>query len=196
MSYPQRQYITLNILMDRIRSRIVQKGIIGVKKVSNLLLSIEKKSTDLIDIKTDLPKLINDLGIIVNKTELIELGRLLDQNKTGKISFIDFALQIAPPMNEIRTMWIKKAFDKIDLKNEGRVKNEILSNLFNPDPNETIKIGKISAKDIFKNLIETYDNDFDGFISREDFNDIYREISPSIKDDEEFINLIKNTWKI
>jgi Ca2+-binding EF-hand superfamily protein len=57
-------------------------------------------------------------------------------------------------------------------------------------------MGKKTASAIFANLLKSYDSDGDGQITRDEFIDYYREISPSIDNDECFALMIKNAWKL
>jgi Ca2+-binding EF-hand superfamily protein len=57
-------------------------------------------------------------------------------------------------------------------------------------------MGKTTANAIFANLLKSYDSDSDGQITRDEFIDYYREISPSIDNDEYFALMIKNAWKL
>ena len=49
---------------------------------------------------------------------------------------------------------------------------------------------------IFTNLLRSYDDDGDGKITRDEFIDYYREISPSIDEDEYFAEMMKSAWKL
>lgn len=193
---PQRQYIELNHLMDRIRQRIVQRGAVGIKGIGRLFRIADDNNDKMIDLHNELPKLMNDIGIILNKTEMNELIRLLDKNGDGTIDYEEFLYQMAPPLNDERIKWINKAFDKLDVDGSGTVTIDDLQAIHNPQSSELVRMGKTTANQIFANLLRSYDDDGDGTITREEFIDYYREISPSIDNDEYFALMMKNAWKL
>jgi Ca2+-binding EF-hand superfamily protein len=193
---PPRQYINLNALLARIRTRIVERGAIGIKGLGRLFRIADDDSNHVIDLRSELPKLMGDIGVILNKTELNELSRLLDKNGDGQITYDEFLYQMAPPLSEERVKWINKAFDKLDVDGSGQVSIQDVEAVHNPKSSELVRMGKTTANAIFVNLLQSYDLDGDGRITREEFIDYYREISPSIDNDEYFATMMKNAWKL
>lgn len=191
-----RKYIELNALMDRIRARIVERGAVGIKGIGRLFRIADDDSSNSIDLHNELPKLMNDIGVILNKTELTELIRLLDRNGDGTISYDEFLYQMAPPLSEERIKWINKAFDKLDVDGSGVVSIADLEAVHNPSSSQLVRMGKTTANQIFANLLSSYDSDADGTITRDEFIDYYREISPSIDTDEYFATMMQNAWKL
>ena len=193
---PKRQYIELDALMNRIRQRIVERGVVGIKGLGNLFKIADDNTDKVIHLHSELPRLMSDVGIILNKTEMNELERLLDRNGDGTISYDEFLYQMAPPLSDERIKWINKAFDKLDVEGTGLVDIADLEAIHNPKTSELVKMGKTTANAIFANLLRSYDDDGDGKISRDEFIDYYREISPSIESDEYFAMMMKNAWKL
>ncbi|OHT14604.1 EF hand family protein [Tritrichomonas foetus] len=191
-----RKYIELNSLMERIRARIVERGAIGVKGIGRLFRIADDNADNSIDLHNELPKLMNDIGVILNKTELTELERLLDKNGDGTISYDEFLYQMAPPLSEERIKWINKAFDKLDVDGSGLVNIADIQAVHNPKTSELVRMGKTTANQIFANLLQSYDQDGDGTITRDEFIDYYREISPSIDTDEYFATMMQSAWKL
>jgi Ca2+-binding EF-hand superfamily protein len=193
---PVRKYIDLNALLARIRQRIVERGAIGIKGLGRLFRIADDNADNKIDLQNELPKLMGDIGVILNKTELNELVRLLDRDGGGEISYDEFLYQMAPPLTEDRIYWINKAFDKLDVDGSGKVSIQDVQAIHNPKSSELVRMGKTTANAIFANLLRSYDEDGDGLITRDEFIDYYREISPSIDNDEYFATMMKNAWKL
>jgi Ca2+-binding EF-hand superfamily protein len=192
----KRQYIDLNSLLSRIRTRIVERGAVGVKGIGRLFRIGDDNNDRKIDLVNELPKLMGDIGVVVNKTELQELIRLLDRDGNGVINYEEFLFQMSPPLSEARIQWINKAFDKLDADGNGYVSIADLDASHNPQATELLRLGRSSANDIFANLLRSYDTDADGIITRDEFIDYYRQISPSIDTDEYFAQMIKSAWKL
>lgn len=193
---PKRNYIDVDSLMARIRQRIVERGAVGIKGIGRLFKIADDSGDWKIDVHNELPKLMTDIGIILNKTELQELSRHLDINGDGVIDYEEFLIRMAPPMSEERIKWCNKAFDKLDVDGSGVVTIRDIEMVHNPDKSELVRMGKTTAQAIFANLCRSYDEDGDGNITREEFIDYYRHISPSIDSDEYFATMMTNTWKL
>jgi Ca2+-binding EF-hand superfamily protein len=193
---PKRQYIDINSLMTRIRARIVERGSTGIQGIGRLFRIADDSRDQVIDLVTELPKLMNDIGVVLNKTELTELGRLLDRDNSGTITYDEFLYQMAPPLSEERVKWINKAFDKLDTDGSGQISIADIEAAHNPAASQLVKMGKTTANAVFASLLRSYDRDSDGVITRTEFLDYYREISPSIDTDEHFVLMIKNAWKL
>jgi Ca2+-binding EF-hand superfamily protein len=193
---PKRQYIDINSLMTRIRARIVERGATGIKGIGRLFRIADDNRDQTIDLMTELPKLMNDIGVVLNKTELTELGRLLDRDNSGAITYDEFLYQMAPPLSQERVKWINAAFDKLDTDGSGHISIADIEATHNPDASQLVKMGKTTANAIFASLLRSFDQDSDGLITRTEFLDYYREISPSIDTDEQFALMIKSAWKL
>ena len=196
MSAPQRKYLEKNALLEKIRTRIVERGAVGIKGLGRLFRIADDNGDWSIDIQNELPKLLNDIGIILNKTELSELSRILDVNGDGTINYNEFLVMLAPPMSDERIEWCNKAFDKLDVDGSGKISISDLQAVHNPEKSELVRIGKTTAAQIFANLCLSFDDDADGQITREEFIDYYREISASIDNDEYFGLMMTNAWKL
>ena len=168
----------------------------GIKGIGRLFRIADDNNDKAIDLHNELPKLMSDIGVILNKTELNELIRLLDRNGDGTISYDEFLYQMAPPLSEERIKWINKAFDKLDVDGSGKVSIEDVQAVHNPKTSELVRMGKTTANQIFANLLRSYDDDGDGLITRDEFIDYYREISPSIDTDEYFGEMMRSAWKL
>jgi Ca2+-binding EF-hand superfamily protein len=172
----------------------MERGAGGVKGLGRLFHVADQNRDQLLDLVTEMPKMMTDIGVVLNKTELTELVRLLDCDGTGKITYDQFMMIMAPPMNNERIKWVNRAFDQLDVDGVGRVPIATLEATHNPKSSEMIQMGTTTGNVILSNLFKSYDRDADGYISREEFTDYYREISPSVDNDEYFILMIKHAW--
>jgi Ca2+-binding EF-hand superfamily protein len=193
---PRRQYVDLNSLVTRIRQRINERGAVGIQGIGRLFGIADDNRDRSIDLQNELPKLMGDIGLALDKTELTELAQLLDRDHNGSISYDEFLFQMSPPLTEERILWINKAFDKLDADRSGKISIADVEAVHNAQTSELVRLGKTTASAIFANLVRSYDNDGDGLITRDEFIDYYREISPSIDTDEYFVAMIKSAWKL
>ena len=106
-------------------------------------------------------------------------------------------------MNEKRKEIVLKAFDKLDLDKSGKIELSEIKSLYNVKNHKDVLSGKKTEEDLYNEFIETFEmhhNLKKGFkekrVSKEEFLEYYNNISMSIDDDDLFINLISNAWKL
>lgn len=186
-----RVYIDLDGIMNRIREKIVSRGAVGIKGLGRLFRIADDDSNRSVDLHEELPKMLGDVGVLLNKTEIDELSRMLDRNGNGSISFNEFIYHFAPPMSQRRIDIVNKAFDHLDEDNNGVIELSDIERKYARDPTK-----KGASKLVFDNFLQCFDKNGDGTISRDEFMNYYRDISPNIDNDEYFVTLIKNAWRI
>ncbi|EAY06018.1 EF hand family protein [Trichomonas vaginalis G3] len=182
-------------LYEEIRQRIIERGAIGIRGIGRLFGIADDDGNKKIDIREEFPKLIHDIGLKYNKDQIAALSKDLDRDGSGAIDYEEFLFRLAKPMSQARIDMVVKAFESIDKDNNGYVDIKDLQAVHNKEKSEAVRVGKVSAAEVFKNLCANYDNG-DGKITKDEFINYYRQISPSIDNDEHFILLIKNAWKL
>jgi Ca2+-binding EF-hand superfamily protein len=192
MSSPARVFSDLDSLLARIREKIQARGAVGIGGLGRLFRIADDDGNRTLDLKYEFPKLMGDIGVLLNKTELSELGRLLDRNGDGVISYEEFIYFLAPPLNDFRLRLINETFDALDRNGNGVLDIDDFRQMhaLNPSPR------KSSAEVLFASFLSYFDTDRDGTVSRQEFIDYYREVNPSIPSDEYFETLIRAAWKI
>lgn len=173
----------LDAIMNKIREQIVSHGGGGISGLSRKFKIADDNGDKKIDLKEEFPKMIKELNVTLTADEMTKVTQLLDRDKNGTINLEEFLYHFAPPMNETRIEWVNKVFDKLDSDKSGRISKKDLTSMKNSDA-------------VFKNLCNICDKNGSGYIDREELIDYYREISPSIDNDEYFITMLKNAWKL
>jgi Ca2+-binding EF-hand superfamily protein len=183
-------------ILERLREKTLQRGAVGIHGIGRLFRIADDNSDKAIDLKNELPKLIHDIGLQINKAEMDELILHFDKNHNGFVDYEEFLGALAPPINEKRILWVNKAFDKLDADKSGVVTVKDIELVHNPKTSALIRVGKTSADQIFANMLRSYDTDAGGTITKEEFFDYYRQISASIDNDDYFITMIKGAWNL
>lgn len=170
-----------NNMMESIRQQIVKRGGGSIAALERRFYNADTNNDQKISLKDELPKLLSDLKINFNAQQVERLGQLLDLDHDGTIDFDEFLYYIAPPLNPLRTEYVNRIFDKLDKSRSGKISKEELAKAQNSDAR-------------YNPLCKLCDKRGDGVIDRQELIDFYREISPSIESDGEFITMLQNSW--
>ena len=191
-----------NPTIEKFREAIKKKGgrgIIGLARTFKIFDDNNNKSLDF----NEFQKAVKDYAVDLSKNEIKELFDLFERDGTGSIDYDEFLHQIRGEMNEKRKNIVLQAFDKLDLDKSGIVELNEIKSLYNVKNNKEVLSGKKTEEDIYGEFIETFETHHnikkgvrDKRVSREEFLEYYNNISMSIDDDDYFIEMIKNAWKL
>jgi len=107
-------------------------------------------------------------------------------------------------ISEERLNYCHKAFDLLDPQNNGVIDLEFLKTHYNPAGHPLVKLGIKANDEILFEFIESFDefhhHIFDcagkGKVSRDEFIEYFTYVSACIENDEDFINMIQNVWRM
>ncbi|EER17394.1 Calcyphosin, putative [Perkinsus marinus ATCC 50983] len=86
-------------------------------------------------------------------------------------------------------------FDHLDSNGDGLLTSEDV-NCVNPSNHPDVKAGIRRPEHIFAEVMQVFDANDDGRVSLEEWLEYYEAVSASIDDDEIFIHMLKNVWKM
>ncbi|KAK8876332.1 hypothetical protein M9Y10_006530 [Tritrichomonas musculus] len=193
-----RFFITPDDLSQRIREKIQSRGLIGLRGLGTLLRQSEENGSQTFDLEMDIPKILSDFGVFINRTEVVEMKRILGSDTYGQVSLIDFVNFLTPPMNLERQKIVERAFDQKDSDRSGSLSINEIQNIshYQSSAMTLLAVRKSSPEALFQNLIKLYQKEGSDSVPREEFIDYYRLISSGIQDDLEFINMVKSSWGV
>ena len=100
-------------------------------------------------------------------------------------------------MNATRIEVVDKAYGKMDANGDGHVTMDDVRKEYNVDSHPKFISGEMTADQIFASFMGRMgDADGDGNISKQEWYDYYNGISASVDNDEEFVLIITNAWKL
>lgn len=193
-----RFFITPDDLSQRIREKIQSRGLIGLRGLGTLLRQSEENGSQTFDLEMDIPKILSDFGVFINRTEVVEMKRILGSDTYGQVSLIDFVNFLTPPMNLERQKIVERAFDQKDSDRSGSLSINEIQNIshYQSSAMTLLAVRKSLPEALFQNLIKLYQKEGSDSVPREEFIDYYRLISSGIQDDLEFINMVKSSWGV
>ena len=150
----------------------------------------------------DLSVAIQELHLNISYDEMHEFFTNLDVEKTGRIPTNDVIKVIKGILNDKRKSYINTIFSQIDTDKKGVIKVNYFKILFNARNHPDVLEGKKTEQEIYNQFCYTIDayvrinNILNNKLNNEQFIDYYSGISPSIKTDEEFKNILVKVWNI
>jgi hypothetical protein len=193
-----RYFITPADLAARLRARSQQRGLVGLRGVGTLFRQAEEDGDQTFSLSQDIPKILSEFGVFMNKTEIVELVRHLDTYGTGEVTLVDFLAFLAPPLTASRESWVAKAFSKHDPGGTGALE---LSRIRRLAANRGSAVTRLAAarsspEMLLQNFVRYHEEEGATSIPREAFFDYYRVAAAGFEEDREFISAVRSIWGV
>ena len=187
------------LLLEKLKEKIhINNGMTFYSFIKNLKTNEETLSqTVSID---ELSLSLQQLKLNISSNDIYDFFNYLDSEKTGRISTNIILIILKGELNDRRKLYLNKIFKILDKEKKGELSINKLKNTFNAKNHPDV-LNKIKNEDeIYNQFCYTldiyirYNNILNYSINNEQFLDYYSGISPSIKDDEYFENILENVW--
>ena len=184
-------------IINRIRQKIVERG--GSNGIRSLgkLLAIMDNSGDKRLSRDELMYGLRDYGISLTPTELEQVFFAFDRDRNGSVDIDEFLIAMKGDLNDRRRRLVNLAFDILDRDKSGFVTIDDLVDVYDVTSNPAFKAGKITKQQAYEEFLSQWDRlEKDGMVTRDEFEDYYKDISSSIDGDDYFELMIRNAWRI
>jgi Ca2+-binding EF-hand superfamily protein len=148
-------------------------------------------------------KSLHEFETELSDEEISNLFSYFDKDNTGVINYLNFINAIHGPMNQKRILILKEAFKKLDLDKGGQVEIGEIKSQFNAKNDKDVKSGEKTEEEVYTEFVDTFQMNHDNRVgprnkrvTLDEFIDYYNFISMGIEDDNYFISLIQNSWKL
>jgi Ca2+-binding EF-hand superfamily protein len=140
---------------------------------------------------------LRDIGISLNEDEALAVLKHFDRNGNGMVSFDEFLRAIRGEINSNRLVWIKKAYQKLDVNGDGTVKLDDIAKLYDVSKHPDVTQGRKDPKQVYLEFMKLWDTQVaDGIVTFEEFLDYFADVSASVDTDEYFAVMMQNAWKL
>ena len=187
------------LLLEKIKEKIhINNGTTFYTFIKNLKTNEETLSQTIsID---ELSLSLQQLKLNISSNDIYDFFNYLDIDKKGRVPTNIILILIKGKLNERRKLYLNKIFKILDKEKKGEISINKLKNIFN-SKNHPDVLNKIKNEDeIYNQFCYTldiyirYNNILNYSINNDQFLDYYSGISPSIKDDEYFENILEGVW--
>lgn len=180
-------FINLNEIKERIHERIISRGAVGIQGLGHLFRITDANSGTSFDIYRELPGILCEAGIVLNKIELNEFMRLLDYKGSGRMTYDDLARHFAPKMSPKRLNAVGDVFNKLDVNG---TQYFYLADIFSKNP----ELASRNVTPVMNNFIRCFDGIGNDRVSINDFYTYYRDVSANFSSDDRFIETLYRSW--
>eukprot|EP00826_Nyctotherus_ovalis_P002870 TRINITY_DN10578_c0_g2_i1.p1 TRINITY_DN10578_c0_g2~~TRINITY_DN10578_c0_g2_i1.p1 ORF type:complete len:604 (-),score=159.16 TRINITY_DN10578_c0_g2_i1:699-2510(-) len=189
-----------SIMLNRFRSKLISRG-------TKAVFGMEKqfKLTDIDEsgrlTKEELRDAIRDYRVDLDSRDFENLMRMFGE-ETGVVNYKKFLQIVVGRMSELRKIVVEKAFDYLDVENEGAIDMKTLRDSYDGRMDPDVKLGRKTEDESTNEFIMNFDIHHDEYkaagdiVTKEEFIEYYTKISAAIGSDSHFSALATNVWGI
>jgi len=146
---------------------------------------------------TEFKYAMRDYGIPISDDETSAVVKYFDTNKDGKISFDEFLRAIRGDLNQRRLEMVHMAYDVLDKSGDGLVTIDDIMMAYDASYHPDFQSGRKTKEEVLREFMQVWEtHKKDGIVTKEEFEDYYKDISASIDSDDYFELMIRNAWHI
>ena len=174
-------------------------GLISLNKQFKLFDENNSKTLDYDEFKNAL----KEYKVNLEDDEILKLFNQFDRNGDGIIEYEEFLKEVRGPMNAKRKAVVTQAFNKLDIDRSGYIDMNEIKHAYNAKNNPDVRQGKKTEEEVYTDFMDTFQENHllkagprTKRVTYEEFLDYYNTISMGIKDDDQFVFLMQNAWKL
>ena len=174
-------------------------GLISLNKQFKLFDENNSKTLDYDEFKNAL----TEYKVNLEDDEILKLFNQFDRNGDGIIEYEEFLKEVKGPMNAKRKAVVTQAFNKLDIDRSGFIDMNEIKHVYNAKNNPDVRQGKKTEEEVYTDFMDTFQENHllkagprTKRVTYEEFLDYYNTISMGIKDDDQFVFLMQNAWKL
>jgi len=183
--------------IEELRKTCLDRGVNGIRMIGRTFRIIDSNGSRSLD-REELQSGLREFGVSMSRSRVEELFQYLDKDGSGSVSFDEFLEALRPPMSKARLNVIGQAFEKLDKTKDGVITVDDLRLLYNVEHHPKYKSGEMSRDQILREFMDTFQQGgvLDDQVTREEFVNYYSGVSASIDDDQYFVLMMKQAWKL
>ena len=141
---------------------------------------------------------LRENGADLTDKEAMTLLDFFDKDENGHVDFDEFLVGIRGQLNDKRKAIVEKAFLKFNKDDSNDyIDGKDLEGVYDVRMHPKYESGQMTKEEIFDEfLVSMGDKDRDGKITKEEWFEYYAAVSSNIDNDEHFVLLMRNAWKL
>ncbi|XP_078583315.1 calcyphosin-2-like isoform X1 [Branchiostoma floridae x Branchiostoma japonicum] len=179
-------------LQQRLRKR-------GVRTVTGLGHHFRKidKSGDGVLSKPELKEALRQNKMDVSPQQFESVWRILDQNEDGVLDYGEFMRTFIGEMSEYRKALVRKAYDKLDPNRTGSINLSDMRKFYSARKHPKVLAGEAKEEEMLNSFLDSFSHCQDPrTVQYVEFEEYYEGMSIDVARDDDFANILKNSWGI
>ena len=185
------------VVLDKVKSALKSRG---TKTVAGLGRTFRQLDSYDGNRKVDAQEFyvgLTECGVDITQSEANELMTFFDKDGDGHVNFDEFLVGIRGQLNSRRQAIVDKAFLKFDRDGSGHIDRNDLHGVYDVSMHPKFQSGEMTEDEIFNEFLSNFgDRNGDGLIQKDEWNEYYAAISSNIDNDDHFVLLMRNAWKL
>ncbi|KAG5830688.1 hypothetical protein ANANG_G00313290 [Anguilla anguilla] len=148
--------------------------------------------------KEEIRRAMQEFHLTLPDKDLDAVWRMLDQNGDGRVDCGEFMRGVMGEMNEFRKSFVRKAYMKLDPNKSGSVPMTDIEKFYCAKGHPKVVSGESTEEELKAGYIQSLrDACLDPReVSYCEFEDYYEGLSVGVPGDQDFANVLKNSWGI
>ncbi|KAM4036119.1 calcyphosin-2 isoform 2-T2 [Anomaloglossus baeobatrachus] len=190
----------LNIFLsvqDVMKEKLKKRGVRTVTGLGKFFRQLHKNGSGCFE-KAEFKQALQTYHLELSDKIFESIWLILDENNEGRVDYGTFIRALIGEMNEDRKSFVRKAFMKLDPNKTGVVSMVDIRKFYCAKKHPQVLAGSSSEEEIKSAFLETMENACSNpqEVSYSEFEDYYEGLSIGIMSDEDFINILRNSWGI
>ncbi|GFO40241.1 calcyphosin-2-like [Plakobranchus ocellatus] len=186
----------LYMIQAEVQDQIRKRGIRTITGLGRFYRKLDVYKTGILD-QYDLEKGLKTFRINLDPQHLEDVFEILDPEGMKMLDYVDFLHGIVGEMSEYRKIFVRKAFQKLDSSRKGVIHISDVSKFFNVNAKYKPVSGAASNVSALQAFLEDVrESAKQDVISYTEFEEYYEGLSISLPSDEDFVNVLRNTWNV
>ena len=188
--------------LKKFKKEILSRGSGGLISLNRQFRIFDENNSKTLDYE-EFARALKEYKINLEDDEILKLFNQFDRNGDGIIEYEEFIKEVRGPMNEKRKAVVTQAFNKLDIDRSGHIDMNEIKHTYNAKNNPDVRQGKKTEEEVYTEFMETFQANHllkagprTKRITYDEFLDYYNNISMGIKDDDQFVFLMQNAWKL
>ncbi|XP_075603063.1 calcyphosin-2 isoform X1 [Balearica regulorum gibbericeps] len=179
------------------RETLSKRGVRVVTGLGKYFRHVDKNRNGFLS-QADFKEALKVFHLEIPEGDFESLWLILDDCKSDKVDYGEFTRAVFGETNEYRKAFVRKAYMKLDFNKTGSVPMVDIRKCYCAKKHPLVLSGKATEEEIQLSFLETLGESCSNpnEVAYSEFEDYYEGLSVGIMDDDDFVNILRNSWGI
>ncbi|XP_036376393.1 calcyphosin-2 [Megalops cyprinoides] len=180
-----------------LRERVKGRGVHTLTGLGKLLRQADVSGDGVLG-KKEIRSVLEAFHLTLSDKDFDAVWRILDQHGGGRVDYGEFIRAVIGEMNEFRKSFVRKAFMKLDPNKSGTAPMTDIEKFYCAKGHPKVVSGEALEEELRAGFMESLREGclHPQEVSYCEFEDYYEGLSIGIVDDQDFANILRNSWGI